>query len=449
MRTDDRITRMVSAACVALASAVLMGTGLTAQGVGVSTPFGSGPGADLKQQIERRFTVLPIVDGIVLTPRTAGGGKSAIKSIELSRGTISVDGVPVTGAELRAKLGADADSILQASYLSAGDQRALADMPAGTDPSAVPPPPPPPLPPSPSLTESPQSDVDLPGRERGGDIIHIGRDVRVEANDVVHGSAVSIGQSVTVLGEVRGDVAAIGGDVDLGPHAVVSGKVAAIGGRLHKDPGARIGGEVEEWSTGRFNDMFRRTWQGSPRRSSFAAPLALVAQITRVFVLCLLAMLVVLVGGNFVERVGSRAAAEPLKAGAVGFLAQILFLPLLIVTILLLVVTIIGIPLLVLIPFVILGLVLVALVGFTAVAGRVGRLVAEKLSWTGGPYLLTVAGILLLLIPVLFARVIGLGGFPLTWLAVFLTVIGGLVEYVAWTVGFGAVVLMRFSKAPA
>jgi hypothetical protein len=160
-------------------------------------------------------------------------------------------------------------------------------------------------------------------------------------------------------------------------------------------------------------------------------------------------MLVVLIGGNFVERVGSRAAAEPLKAGAVGFLAQILFFPLLIVTILLLVVTIIGIPLLVLIPFVILGVVLVALVGFTAVAGRVGRLVGEKLSWSAGPYLLTVAGIFLLLIPVLFARVIGLGGFPLSWLAVLLAVIGWCVEYVAWTVGLGAVVLMRFSKAPA
>jgi len=62
-------------------------------------------------------------------------------------------------------------------------------------------------------------------------------------------------------------------------------------------------------------------------------------------------------------RISARAAAQPLKAGAIGLLAQLLFLPLLIVTIVLLVVTIIGIPLLVLIPFVLLGLVAVPLLG--------------------------------------------------------------------------------------
>ena len=190
-----------------------------------------------------------------------------------------------------------------------------------------------------------------------------------------------------------------------------------------------MGGEVQEisWATGSAassGDRSRPEYSGW----SFAAPLALIATITRIGVLILLAMLVLLIGGSYVERVGNRAVAEPLKSAAVGFLAQIIFFPLLIVTILLLVVTIIGIPLLVLIPFAILGLVLVALVGFTAVASRVGRMVGARMSWGGGPYLLTTAGIIILVIRVLLARVVGLGGFPVSFLSVFLVAVGAIIE---------------------
>jgi hypothetical protein len=124
-----------------------------------------------------------------------------------------------------------------------------------------------------------------------------------------------------------------------------------------------------------------------------------------------------------------------------------LFLPLLILTIILLVVTIIGIPLLVLIPFAVLALIVVGLVGFTAVALRVGQFVAARLSWTLGPYLLTVTGVLVLLTPVLLARLIGLGGFPLSFVSFLVWCIGAVVEYAAWTVGFGAVALTRLSRS--
>ena len=146
-------------------------------------------------------------------------------------------------------------------------------------------------------------------------------------------------------------------------------------------------------------------------------------------------------------RISSRAAAEPLKSGAIGLLAQLLLLPLLIVTIVLLVVTIIGIPLLVLIPFILLGLVVVALVGFTSVAYHVGRLLNARFGRVGeGPYATTIAGILILASPLLLARLLGLAGgfvFPMT---VGLLVIGTILEYVAWTIGLGAVALVRFNR---
>ncbi len=168
---------------------------------------------------------------------------------------------------------------------------------------------------------------------------------------------------------------------------------------------------------------------------------------TRVAVLCLLAALVILLGRDHVGRISARAAAEPLKAGVIGLLAQLLLLPLLLVTIVLLVVTIIGIPLLALIPFVLLGLVVVALVGFTAVAYHIGHLLNARFGWVGGgPYATTIAGILIVVSPLLLARLLGLAGgvvFPMT---LGLLVIGTILEYIAWTIGFGAVALARFHR---
>src|SRR6185369_458680 len=128
-------------------------------------------------------------------------------------------------------------------------------------------------------------------------------------------------------------------------------------------------------------------WSGVRRFMPFGAPFfgavtsglfALMGTVMRVFVLCVLTCIVLFVGREYVERVEARAVAEPLKAGAVGFLAQLLFVPVLVVTVIVLAITIIGIPLLLLVPFAILALAVVGIVGFTAVVYHVGRLANER-----------------------------------------------------------------------
>jgi hypothetical protein len=237
----------------------------------------------------------------------------------------------------------------------------------------------------------------------------------------------------------------------------VQGDAVSIGGGLNRDPGAHIGGKVVDM--GGFNFDFgplrggRRTSRflfpfGFPFFGATMGPVALMSTLARVIMLCALTSLVVLVGRQYVERAGARAAAEPIKAGAIGLLAQLLFIPLLVITILVLVVTIIGIPLLVLIPFALLALAVIGLVGFTAVASNLGRLVSQRFDWSErNPYLAVVTGIVLLVSPVLIARLIGLAGvlpFPIIGTLAFL---GFLAEYVAWTVGFGAVALLRFTRS--
>jgi hypothetical protein len=432
MRIDERIARLIQVALMAAVCTALSVSGAAAaQG-------GGDRHADLARQLERQFTMLPIVGGVVLTPKTSIGG---VRSVELSNGTLSIDGTAVTGAELREKLGADADAVLQLSYLSPAEQRALVS--AGASEPATPPQ---------ARPRGREFDFQFPPRARGGDAVNFARDTRVERGDVVNGNAISVGGSVTVLGEVRGDAVAIGGDMDLGPTAVVTGRVVVVGGRLRQDPAARVGGGVRQigWNDARFGSFWRRSWDRTTLSGwSFAAPLALIAQIIRLGVMCLLTVLVVLVGGNVVDRIGRRAAAEPFKAGAIGLLSQLLFLPLLVVIIILLCITIVGIPLLALIPFAVLGLALVGLVGFAAVALRVGQAVGERLAWSGGPYLLAVTGVIVLLAPILIARLIGLAGFPLSLFSAVLAGVGLVLEYIAWTIGFGAVALTRFSKSSA
>jgi len=186
-------------------------------------------------------------------------------------------------------------------------------------------------------------------------------------------------------------------------------------------------------------------WWGSMMGSA----IALMGTLVRVAIMCLMAALVILFGQKHVERAGDYVFTEPLKAGAIGFLAQVLFVPVLVLLVLVLVVTIIGIPLLLLVPFLILALVLVGFVGFTAVAHRVGVALAARFGWAAAdPYRTTLTGIVAVMLPLLLARLINFAGFAMVPFGFGLGVIGWLVEYLAWTVGFGAVALARFSRRP-
>jgi hypothetical protein len=402
---------------------------------------------NLRRDVERRFDVLPVHDGIVLHPKSPRAG---VRSIEVTGDSISIDGAPATGAELRQKLGADADLVLRLSYLDADARRALA-APASppSTPSSAPPaaaePPPPPEPSAPSNPPAP------PRRTRHSeDRVRVGGRVVVEADEVVN-DVVVIGGSARVEGEVRKDVVVVGGLLEVGPTAEIGGDVSVVGGTIHRDPAARIAGRVSEVGPGIDLRGLRFHHFGPVLAGSlFGGFASLLSTVMRCAVLCILASIVLLIAREYVERVSRRAAAEPVKAGAIGILAQLLFLPVLIVTILFLVVTIIGIPLLVLVPFALLALAALFLVGFTAVAYYVGQLVSARFGTPHpSPYITTILGILVVMSPVLLGRIVGLGDgivFPITGALLF---IGFCIEYVAWTIGFGAVALNRFDRSQA
>ena len=233
---------------------------------------------ELRREIERRFDVLPLTSGVVLTPKSPVAG---VRSVELARGTISIDGTPVTGAELRSRLGPDADLVLQLSYLDDAAQRALAGgagRPAPPAPAAAEPPLAPAAPEPPPAPSESRGRVRSPFspriRVRGDDRVSIGSSgVTVAEGEVVKGNAVAVGGHLRVFGEVQGDAVSIGGGVELGPHAIVGRNVVTIGGGLRRDPGASIGGEVQDvgWGGGSSMTGARARWRALCRPGRFSA----------------------------------------------------------------------------------------------------------------------------------------------------------------------------------
>ena len=179
--------------------------------------------AALRTSIERRFEVLQIRDGVVFKPRSSSGAQS----IEITNDLIAIDGQPATGPELRQKLGSeDADLVRQFSYLTRDQQRDLfSSTPQPSAPSVLPPAPPPPPEPAPFSR--------FERRNRGrrdGDRVQFGSSVHIREGRGRRRRCRGIGGSVTVDGEVRGDVVAVGGGMTLGPKANVANNVVVVGG---------------------------------------------------------------------------------------------------------------------------------------------------------------------------------------------------------------------------
>ena len=407
----------------------------------------------LRGRLEKRFTILPIANGLVLTPRF----RTDVRSIEISDATIAVDGAPVTGAELRKRVGPDADLILQLSYLDPPARRSL----AGVADRSVPPPETAESsqrrdPPRDSDSVSSNADNDSQPVRRArqrDDIVRIGGSVSIDADETIDGDVVVIGGSAKVDGQIDGELVVVGGSATLGPKAEVRKDVTVVGGALMRDPQATIRGSVKEVGVGEIalgggEWMKRGEWGWNPMSGLYPVG-RLMGSLVRLALLLLLASLVLFVAPTPVEQIADRVATDPLKSWIVGFLAQILFVPVLVMTIVVLAISIIGIPLLLLVPVAIFAGIVALLVGFTGVAYHVGRLLQNKIeALRARPYAATFAGIVAILSPLLLARLVGIIGLFGNFGFIFgtLVAIAVLLEYIVWTAGLGAAALARFSR---
>ena len=383
--------------------------------------------SNLSTKLRERFDIVALQQGVALVPRDSG---SSVRMIQVVDGVVTVDGETLTGQQLRDRLGADADLVLQVTYLGQQQQREL----AGAAPVA----------PVTAAPAAQPAEVERTAVIRGDRVQVFGGDVSIERNERLEGDAVAIGGSVTIDGEVTGDAVSIGGTLTLGPDSVVHGDAVSVGGTLNRAAGARVDGDVTEVGGG--GRGFRRgMWFPAFFGTFWSRVGSLAATALRLAVLALVAVIIVAFGRNAVERIAARTAATPLRSGLIGLVAEILFFPVMILTVVVLAVSIIGIPLLFLVPFAVLLVMLVALVGFVGLAYHVGRWIAAKFGWREpAAYGAVAIGVVAIGGLTLLAKLAALGGGFIVGAP--LTGLGYLVEYMAWTIGFGAAILYWYES---
>ncbi len=288
------------------------------------------------------------------------------------------------------------------------------------------------------------------GEKLNGDLVIFGGTVLLEEGSIVNGDVLMFGGSANVMGEIDGNLALLGGGANLGPSAVITGDVVTLGGNVNRAVGAVVEGEFLtsegayfpfafdlpnflEFGDGIQIDPF---FDFDPfGRSSIGPVFSPITNILwfvlRSLLVAALAILVVLFWPNAAGRTGSAAVSQPLISGGLGCLTFIV-VPVLIV---LLAITIIGLPLSFL---TVVALVIAVVFGWIAIGVEIGQRMVEAFDWNLHPA--ASAGIGTLVVSFVVG---GIGLVPC---------IGWLAPLLVGSAGLGAVILTRFGSreyAPA
>jgi hypothetical protein len=460
-RTFPALPRIAACALLSLSA----GIGLFAAGVARAedepAAVVAGAEAPVVSTLVERFNVDVSDDGIELTPI---GRDSAVESIEILDGEDEalVNGKPFTAKELEAFLGADGKALAEIVALSDRERRVRlgwkeesADeepvdvtIEIGGLPGIPKPPKPPKAPRAPHVYVHSEGDervsfgqsIEIDSGETAGEAVCIGCSIKIAGS--VDGDAVSVGGRIEIMpgGVVDGNAISVGGRVDVASGGVVNGDAVAVGGRVHVDEGGVVDGQRSSvgWGAG---------WFGGPTSGflpfDFSSDFSdFFWTILRAILLALFAAIAVLFARGPVERASRRVDDEPWKALVAGLLTQLLFFPVLILATVILAVSVIGIPLLVLVPVAVLAFFVAMLIGYVAVAQALGRWGKQRFGWTiSEPYLVVFVGVLLIQAVTIVARFVSLFGTVAGMIGFALLCLGFFLKYVAWTVGLGGMVL--------
>ena len=288
-------------------------------------------------------------------------------------------------------------------------------------------------------------------RKHASDIVQMGVDVHIAADERVEGNVVVISGNIQVEGEVKGDVVAVLGDVTIDGY--VHGSAVAPFGKVQVNPGGVVRKDVAASAVdklpgslvgGRTNYTGVRLPSGVNVLRGFAFALLLFHIGLAVFVVFLILLGHVFAAKN-IAAIRARISTNGIKSFIIGLLAEFLGLPVLFV---LLLITVIGIPVaLLVLPVAVAVAMILGLAGF-------GLMLGEKLADNTGFHLptqlgRTVAGAGAVLLLVVFGALLVLTfRTPISVIGWTIFGIGHAVIFIAVTTGLGAVVLTRFGTRP-
>ncbi len=271
------------------------------------------------------------------------------------------------------------------------------------------------------------------------DVVQVGSSVVIDEDTHVRGDVVAVGGSATVYGLVDGDVVAIGGNVRLHDGVVVLGDAVAIGGRVIRDDGAKVRGETVSIAPG-VGAFFPWSIGGEPESVMSRIGGVLLSIFVSWMILFVFAALFVGLISKPTDRVAASIRRDPLKAGFAGFLVFVLS-PF---VVLILTISIIGIPL---IPIYFAMLTVAIIWGLVVSALEVGRGFGTKLySDLSKPVVTAIVGIILLTLPKFLGKMLIAFGGPLHIIGWSVMVIGFLILGLAVVVGMGGILFTRFGR---
>src|SRR3989337_1843274 len=270
-----------------------------------------------------------------------------------------------------------------------------------------------------------------------GDIVKFGKDITVEEGEKIPGDVVCIGGGGYGKGTVEGSVVSIGGDVFLSSTGVIEKDATSIGGDVKKEPGAIIKGQTQGLSflPGDFFGFHPITFWN--RGIGFLFTLLMI-----LFLFFLSIVALALVPKN-VQKIKDEISRNAWKSALIGFLGEILILPVFI----LLLITIIGIP----VAFLILPLfILIAMIlGYTSVSLIVGEKLKQNTNLKPQTQMLTLAlGILAVEFISLFASFLRIFCGLFSPLCLIFAILGFMITYVVFTIGFGGAILTLLGTRP-
>lgn len=238
----------------------------------------------------------------------------------------------------------------------------------------------------------------LPGAalaDGNNDRVQIQGDVVVGPNETVLGDAVAIMGNVTVDGKVVGDVTAIMGDVKV--NGEVMGDVTTVGGRIIRSDSARIHGKITQVGVGEgIKDIITNVtrygirWRPGGRGITvFNMGFPYIFRIMHFIGIIALGTLAIILFPDSIKAAADVVEKEIGRRFLIGFLT-ILLLPM---AMIMMAITIIGIPL---IPLAILLVAAAGFYGYLGISIFLGRKLNEQLHLKPSPFVEYILGALLL-----------------------------------------------------
>jgi cytoskeletal protein CcmA (bactofilin family) len=305
------------------------------------------------------------------------------------------------------------------------------------------------------------------GHDRPGQVT-FGSDVRLEAGDVVNGDTILFGGDLRMAdgsrieggvvvfggygkidGEVDGDVAFIGGNVNLGPTARINGDVASVGGQIERAEGAYVRGQIIETTHFNFGRVpipqigpivprteFGQGAGSDPLNRLFHIMLGFVRGVMVTLVISAIGLLVVLFLPDQTRVVGQAVRQATPTSFGLGLLTMIVG----ITVIVLLAITICLSPVSLLVA---LALVLATLYGWIVIGYLLGQRMLQAIQKNGDqptPVASALVGIFTVTLVQQWLMVLG----QIPCLGFFFWLLGAGLWLLVAATGLGAVVLSRF-----